>query len=115
MNKAITGTATSTLTPRYSTASIGMHWLVVLAFVGIYVAVNLIDAYPEGSEGQRLAMALHFSFGLLVFALVWLRLLLRLLGTTPPIVPAPAAWRARLGRLGHLVLYLLMVAMPLLG
>jgi cytochrome b561 len=115
MKKEMTGTATALLTPRYSKASIGMHWLMVLAFAGLYGAVNLIDAFPEDSSSQKLAMALHFSLGMLVFTLVWLRLLLRLLGTTPPIVPALTVWRERLVRLGHLVLYLLMVAMPLLG
>jgi cytochrome b561 len=105
----------TTQTQRYSTASIAMHWLMVLAFIGIYAAVNLIDVFPKGSDTRQLAKNMHFSFGLLVFGLVWLRLLFRVMGTTPPIVPAPPVWQDRLAKLLHLALYGLMVAMPLLG
>jgi cytochrome b561 len=107
--------ASTTQTRRYSTAIIGMHWLTVLAFIGIYVAVNLIDLFPKGSDARQLAKNMHFSFGLLVFGLVWLRLLLRALGSTPPIVPAAPAWQEKLALLLHLALYGLMLAMPLLG
>jgi cytochrome b561 len=58
---------------------------------------------------------LHFSLGLLAFGLVWLRVVLRVLGTTPVVVPTPPAWQEKLAKLGHLALYALMVAMPLLG
>jgi len=100
---------------RYSSASIAMHWLMVLAFVCIYVVVNLIDLYPEGSASQGFMKSLHISLGLLVFALVWLRLVFRIMGNTPPVIPAPPAWQQKLARLLHAALYLLMVAMPLLG
>jgi cytochrome b561 len=106
---------TTTQTQRYITASIAMHWLMVLAFIGIYAAVNLIDVFPKGSDTRQLAKNMHFSFGLLVFGLVWLRLLFRVMGTTPPIVPAPPVWQDRLAKLLHLALYGLMVSMPLLG
>jgi superoxide oxidase len=106
---------TTTPTQRYSAASIGMHWLMVLAFIGIYVAVNLIDVFPKGSDSRQWAKNMHFSLGLLVFGLVWVRLVFRLLGSTPPIVPAPPAWQEKLAKLLHLALYALMLAMPLLG
>jgi cytochrome b561 len=92
-----------------------MHWLMVLVFVGIYVAVNLIDVFPKGSDARQWAKNAHFSLGLLVFGLVWIRIVFRLLGGTPEIVPAPAAWQEKLAKLGHLALYALMLAMPLLG
>lgn len=106
---------TTTHAQRYSAASIAMHWLMVLAFIGIYVAVNLVDLFPKGSDARQLAKNMHFSFGLLVFGLVWLRLLFRVIGRTPPIVPAPPAWQEKLAKLLHLALYALMVAMPVLG
>jgi cytochrome b561 len=108
-------TTTTKQTQRYSTASIAMHWVMVLAFIGIYAAVNVIDVFPKGSDTRQLAKNMHFSFGLLVFGLVWLRLLFRVMGTTPPIVPAPPVWQEKLAKLLHLALYGLMVAMPLLG
>jgi cytochrome b561 len=103
---------------RYSTASIAMHWLMVLAFIGIYASINLTEIFPEGeagAAGRQWAMDTHFSLGLLVFGLVWLRLLFRLTGSTPAIVPAPPAWQEKLAKLAHLALYAMMVLMPLAG
>ena len=92
-----------------------MHWLVVLVFIGIYIAVNLIDVFPKGSDSRQLAKNLHFSLGLLVFGLFWLRIAFRLLGNTPAIVPAPPVWQDKLAKLGHWALYAIMLLMPLLG
>ncbi|RFO95629.1 cytochrome B [Rhodoferax lacus] len=103
---------------RYSQASIAMHWLMVLAFIGIYAAINLTEIFPEGdagNAGRQWAMDTHFSLGLLVFGLVWLRLLFRLMGTTPAILPAPPVWQEKLAKLMHLALYAMMVLMPVVG
>jgi cytochrome b561 len=100
---------------KYSTPSIALHWLMLLVFVGLYIAVNLIDVFEKGTDAREYAKNAHFMGGLLVFALVWVRIVFRVLGTTPPIVPAPPALQEKLGKLLHLALYVLMVAMPLLG
>ena len=92
-----------------------MHWLMVLVFMGIFIAVNLIDVFPKGSDSRQLAKNIHFSLGLLVFGLFWLRVAFRLMGNTPAIVPAPPAWQEKLAKLGHLALYAIMVLMPLVG
>jgi cytochrome b561 len=92
-----------------------MHWLMVLVFIGVYLAVNLIDVFPKGSDNRQLAKNMHFSLGLLVFGLLWLRIAFRLLGNTPAIVPAPPIWQEKLAKLGHLALYAIMLLMPLLG
>lgn len=100
---------------RYGKPSVAMHWITVIAMAGIYLSINLADLFAKGSAERIALKDLHYSLGLLVFALLWLRMVLRLRASTPPIVPAPSALQARLGKLVHLVLYLLMVAMPLLG
>ena len=92
-----------------------MHWLMVLVFIGVFVAVNLIDVFPKGSDSRQLAKNMHFSLGFLVFGLFWLRVAFRLLGNTPAIVPVPPAWQEKLAKLGHLALYAIMVLMPLVG
>lgn len=100
---------------RYSSASVTLHWLMVLLFAGIYLAANVIDVFPEDSERQHWAKTLHFSLGLSVLFLVWLRMILRLASTTPPVLPAPPVWQMRLAQGLHAGLYLLMVLMPVLG
>jgi len=105
----------TTTNTRYSSASIAMHWAMVLVFVAVYVLINLAEGFEKGSAERQMARDWHATFGLLVFALVWLRIALRVLGTTPPIVPQPSALMEKLAKLGHLALYVLMVALPLVG
>lgn len=47
-----------------------------------------------------------------MFVLVWLRLVVRATGDTPAIVPEPAAWEKALARVGHLLRYVFMIAVP---
>lgn len=100
---------------RYGSLTIGIHWLMVLLFVGVYGAVELHELFEKGSDLRGLLMRWHFMLGILVFALVWLRLLARLSGSTPAIVPEPPGLQQLSSRLLHLALYALMVGMPLTG
>lgn len=107
---------TLTNTPsRYSSLSIGLHWLMLLLIAGVYACIELKGNFPKGSETRELLKQWHFMLGLSVFALVWLRLLARLIGPTPAIVPAIPAWQAIPAKLMHLALYLLMIGAPLAG
>jgi cytochrome b561 len=55
------------------------------------------------------------QFGIAVLLLMVPRLLVRLRSAVPPITPEPPRWQAMLGKLVHLALYLLVLAVPLLG
>lgn len=101
--------------PRYNATSVAMHWTMAVLILAVYAAINLADVFPKGSDARQSVKDWHFMLGLLVFALVWLRVVLRWVGTTPPIVPTPSAWQEKAGKAVHLLLYLLMLAMPLLG
>ena len=101
---------------RYGSLSIGLHWLMLLLMIGAYAAINLHDLAAKGSVLRADLKTWHFIFGMAVFALVAVRLLTRLLsGPVPRIEPRLAAWQQRLGDWTHIVLYLFMVAMPVLG
>ena len=54
---------------RYSSASITMHWAMVLLFIVVYVLVNLADGFEKGSAQRQSARDWHATFGLLIFAL----------------------------------------------
>lgn len=100
---------------RYGGLSIALHWLMLVLMVGVYACIELKGNFPKGSETRELLKQWHFMLGLSVFALVWLRLLARLMAPTPKIVPAIPAWQAIPAKLMHLALYGLMIGAPLAG
>ncbi|MGN6118482.1 MAG: cytochrome b [Rhodanobacter sp.] len=103
-------------TDRYGSLSIGMHWLMLLLLVAVYACIELREFYPRGSDLRDGLKTWHFMLGLSVFALVFVRLAIRLVsGPIPPIRPAPPVWQERLAALMHLALYAFLIAMPLLG
>ena len=100
---------------RYGSLSIALHWLMLILIAGVYACIELKGNFPKGSEPRELLKQWHFMLGLSVFALVWLRLLARLIAPTPRIVPALPLWQALPARLVHLALYTLMIGAPLAG
>jgi len=100
---------------RYGTLSMAMHWLMFLLIVAVYACMELHEAFPKGSDMRNALKSWHFTLGLTVFALVWLRLLMRLVQRTPDIQPPLSGGQRILSVLTHGVLYLFMIGMPLLG
>lgn len=94
----------------YSRLSVGLHWLMLALLVAVYAAIQLRELWPRGSEPREALKAWHFSLGLTVFGLVWLRLAARAL--TRRVRETRRNWP---GAVVHLVLYLFMIAMPLMG
>lgn len=100
---------------RYGRVSIALHWLMAVLLLATVATIEMKGLYTKGSTERELLKSFHFMLGLSVFGLVWLRLLARTLAPTPAITPAPPAWQARLGHLVHGALYVLMIALPVLG
>lgn len=100
---------------RYKPLSIGLHWLMLLLLVAVYACIELREFYPKGTDPREALKAWHFMLGMLVFVLVWIRLLARLLAPSPRVEPPPPAWQALLATLVHAALYVLMIGLPLLG
>lgn len=100
---------------RYGSLSIALHWLMLVLLIGVYACIELKGNFPKGSEPRELLKQWHFMLGLSVFALVWLRLLARIIAPTPKIVPAIPAWQAIPAKLMHAALYALMIGAPLAG
>jgi cytochrome b561 len=99
----------------YSTASLLLHWLMLVLLIAVYSAIEFREIFPKGS-GPREALKLwHFMLGLSVLGLVWLRIAARLIWRTPPAPPDEPAWRQALARATHLALYIFMIAMPIAG
>jgi cytochrome b561 len=107
--------ATRSVPERYGALSIGLHWLMLALLVAVYACMELRGIFPRGSDAYQAMKTWHFMLGLSVFALVSVRIVLRLAGRTPPIVPTPAPWQHRVAALVHLAIYAFMIVMPLLG
>ncbi|MES2877070.1 MAG: cytochrome b [Pseudomonadota bacterium] len=102
-------------TDRYHRASIVLHWAMLVLFVGIYASIELRGLFDKGTPPREAMKSLHFMLGLLVLALVWLRVALRFKYPAPPIQPAPSLTQDKVARLAHLLLYVFMIGMPLAG
>lgn len=101
--------------PTFNRWSITLHWLMAVLFVVVYASIELRVLFEKGSVPRDTMKSLHFMFGLLVFALVWIRLFLRLRYAAPPIVPAAPAWQKLASGIVQAALYVFMIGMPLAG
>jgi len=101
---------------RYSSGLIALHWLTLWLLVAVYALIELRGIYPHGSSGYAAMKTWHFMLGLVVLALLPIRLALRAVGgAAPSIHPPMPMWQARLAGLMHLALYAFLLAMPVLG
>jgi cytochrome b561 len=102
----------STTGARYSGVAQLFHWATVLLVGTAYILS------PGGQETRIYSAALdgprewHESMGMLLFALVLLRLVWRLFNGAPEPVPM-AAWMRASARAAHWALYALLLAIPL--
>ncbi|MDJ0823141.1 MAG: cytochrome b/b6 domain-containing protein [Paracoccaceae bacterium] len=104
----------------YSKAQIGLHWGIV-GLVAIQFAVHepIVDAFEVVETGGTPILSplvgLHIFCGFMVFALMLVRLQLRVSqGTPPPPEGEPKVFQT-LGNLAHWAFYALLVALPISG
>lgn len=100
---------------RSNSLLIALHWIMLLLLIGVYAAIEGRAYFPRGSEARDEIKAWHYTLGLTVFILVWIRLAVRLLTTMPPVVPPPQRWQRIASRVVHVALYVLMIGMPIGG
>ncbi len=98
---------------RWGGVAKALHWLMAVLILGLG-AVGLVMADLANSPQKLKIYALHKSVGLTVLALALLRLAWRLLDRRPRDLPMPR-WQALAAHGAHLVLYILMLALPLSG
>jgi cytochrome b561 len=96
---------------RYSALSIGVHWLMVLLFIGVYATIELREFYPKGIGLRASLKEWHYALGLSIFVLAWIRIAARTLSSPP----ADEGSGHKLAMVVHLALYGLMIGMPLAG
>lgn len=102
-------------TEHYAPLSIGMHWLMLALLVAVYACIELRELAPRGSDLRTGLKTWHFMLGLSVFALVFLRLAIRLTTPAPRRDASLPAWQHHLAGLMHGLLYAFLIVMPVLG
>ena len=90
------------------------HW-VMAALILAQIALGLMAASWRVSPTKLELFFWHKSTGMLILALVALRLLWRLANPAPLLPPGMAPWERAAARLSHLLLYTLMIALPVTG
>lgn len=98
----------------YTPLAKSLHWLMALMIFGLLALGFYMSDLPLSPEKLQL-YAWHKWAGVTVFMLVWLRLAWRITHR-PPALPGSMSPLMQLGaHAGHLMLYVLMVAIPLSG
>jgi len=98
---------------RYDPVAILLHWLIAALILGNWLLPQVTDLLARGDV--PMAIALHRSIGVMVLVLVLLRAAWRFVSPPPPL-PGGTAQLLRYGaHAGHALLYLLMLAVPVLG
>lgn len=109
-------------TTAYSTAQIGLHWLIAalvlfqLLFGDSMTA--LVEATEEGTTASPtdvLMSGFHFWFGAAILILALIRLGLRLWQGAPPPLATTSPLMALAARVLHWLFYALLIVVPVLG
>jgi cytochrome b561 len=104
------GSATDGWTPAVKT----LHWLVT-GLIVVQVALGFTAAAWHLSPAKLDLFVWHKSLGMMILALAAVRLAVRATHRAPPLPGAMPRWERRAARVSHVLLYVLIVALPLSG
>lgn len=97
----------------FSTLQRLLHWsMAVLIVTMLFVGVGMVSTVSRLHEAL---LALHRPLGIVLLALVIVRIATRLRCGAPRLPADLPAWQRAGAHASHLALYLLMIAMPLIG
>lgn len=91
-----------------------LHWLMALLIIGLWSVGLVMEDMPKGDLRSQV-IGIHKAVGVIVLVLAVVRLGWRLTNRAPEL-PATMPAFERLGaKLGHVTLYVLMIALPIDG
>ena len=98
---------------RYTRGAMALHWVMVVLIVLVGVLGLLHDSWPRRS--QAFWINVHALIGLTVWVLILVRVWWRLRHPPPELPPEIGVLPRRLSHAVHLLLYLLVLVIPLVG
>ena len=100
----------------YGRVAAAFHWLIGLALLGqIVFGFLLDDLAPRKTPARASVINLHKSWGLVLLALIVVRVGWRMAHAAPPWPASMSDVQQRAARLGHRALYACMLVLPLAG
>jgi cytochrome b561 len=103
------------LVERYTRTAVALHWTIAALVLAMLMLGKVMTGVPRQTPLRSELFNLHKSLGLLVLALVVVRLAWRLLHRPPPLPMIVPAWNRQLASATHIAFYVLLLAQPLLG
>jgi cytochrome b561 len=92
-----------------------LHWLMAVAFAGMLIAGFIVSGIPKDEPSRHLILGPHKSFGITLFALAALRVILRLFARAPSLPEAIPSMQRAIAHAAHFAFYGLMLLMPISG
>ncbi|MCL7713452.1 cytochrome b [Stenotrophomonas mori] len=99
---------------RWGGVSTGLHWLIALLILLLGIVGLTMGELPRTPK-YFWVYTTHKSLGISVLILVALRVVWRLYAGAPRPLPGTPGWQRRIATATHVLLYLLMFALPLSG
>jgi cytochrome b561 len=99
---------------RYTATAIGLHWVVAVLILG-GAGLGMVTADLPFSPRQLQWISYHKWIGVTVFLLAVVRLLWRLRHPVPALPAAMPAWQQHFAQATHLLFYVLMLLIPVIG
>jgi cytochrome b561 len=100
---------------RYTGTAIALHWLIALAIICTFALGWVMTDIPGLTPTKLKYFSWHKWAGCTIFAFVVLRILWRASHQPPPLPAGTPAWQRWAAHGVHLLLYVLMVAIPVSG
>ncbi|HXZ45235.1 MAG TPA: cytochrome b/b6 domain-containing protein [Pseudolabrys sp.] len=98
----------------YTTTAKVLHWLIVALLAALFVFALAMPHIGRNTPVTTL-ISLHFSFGIVILAVAFLRLAWRATHVEPAPLDGVPPWQVQSARAIHWLLYLLLLVLPFLG
>jgi cytochrome b561 len=100
--------------PGYTGTAKALHWIILALLIVQFILAWTMPDIRRDTKPDTL-INLHLSFGMLILAVVIVRLGWRMTHLQPPPEAGTPAWQVQSSSIVHWLLYVLLVVVPILG